>query len=158
MTLNEILLEKLANWRPAGRQTFHVAGEGSAWSAGVTADCVDLVGCRLWELTLRRNGAALDVAALKERAGRVAERVTGLLEPLKLVEVDEPRRVALLRSEAPGQRGDDLFYYETLLHRDGTVEFRRFQGSHQPGSRRQQVEFTLTHDALAKLVADLTAE
>ena len=158
MTLNEILPEKLVNWRPEGRQTLNAADTGAAWSADVTADCVDQVGCRLWELTLRCTGAAFDVAALKQRAGRVADRVTGLLEPLKLVEVDEPRRVALLRSEAPGQRGDDLFYYEALLHSTGTIEFRRFQGSHQPGSHRQQVAFTLTHDALTKLVADLTAD
>jgi hypothetical protein len=158
MTLNAILLEKLANWRPGGRETLHVAGEGAPWSADVTADCVDLVGGRLWELTLRRAGLACDAAALKERAGRVADRVTGLLEPLKLVEVDEPRCTALVRSDDPDQRGDDLFYYEALFHGDGTIDFRRYQGSHQPGSRRRQVAFTLTHDALAKLVADLTAE
>jgi hypothetical protein len=158
MTLNEILPEKLANWRPTGRQSLNVAGAGAAWSADVTADCVDQVGCRLWELTLRRVGTGLGTAALKEWAVRAADRVTGLLEPLKLVEVDEPRRVALLRSETPGQRGDDLFYYEALLHSTGTIEFRRFQGSHQPGSHRQQVAFTLTHDALTKLVADLTAD
>jgi hypothetical protein len=135
-----------------------VADPGTPWSVEIAADCVDLVGCRLWELTLRRAGADLDAAALKERAVQVANRVTGLLEPLKLVEVDEPRRIALLRSEAPGQYGDDLFYYEALFHGHGLIEFRRFQGSHQPGGRRQQAAFTLTHDALAKLVGDLTAE
>ncbi len=158
MTLNEILLEKLANWRPEGRQTLNVADARSPWSAAVAADCVDLVGCRLWELTLRRAGVDLDAAALKARAEQAASRVTGLLEPLKLIEVDEPRRAALLRSVAPGQRGGDLFYYETLFLGNGSIEFRRFQGSQQAGARRQQVAFTLTHDALAKLVADLTAE
>lgn len=158
MTLNDILAEKLANWRPTGRQTLNVADAATAWSVDVTADCVDQVGCRLWELTLRRAGTNLETATLRKQAGGVAERVTGLLEPLKLVEVDEPRRVALLRSEAPGQRGDNVFYYEAMLHGNGTIEFRRFQGSHQAGSHRQQVAFTLTHDALAKLLADLTAE
>src|SRR5205823_5993048 len=134
MTLNEILLEKLANWRPSGRQTLNVADTGTAWSTAVTADCVDQVGCRLWELTFRRAGADFPAAALQERAGRAAKRVTGLLESLKLVEVDEPRRVALLRSETPGQRGADLFYYELLLHGNGTIELRRFQGSHQAGA------------------------
>jgi hypothetical protein len=158
MTLNDILAEKLADWRPEGRQSLIVADAGVPWSAEVAADCVDRVGCRLWELTLRRAGTDLDAAALKERAERAAARVTGLLEPLELVEVDAPRRVALVRSEAPGQRGDDLFYYEALFHGNGTVEFRRYQGSRQPGARRQQVAFTLTHDALAKLVADLIAD
>lgn len=158
MTLNDILAEKLANWRPDGRQSLVASGAGVPWSAEVSAECVDRVGCRLWELTLRRTGTDLDEAALKERAERVAGRVTGLLEPLALVEVDAPRRVALVRSGDPGRRGDDLFYYEALFHGNGTVEFRRYQGSHQPGARRQQVAFTLTHDALAKLVDDLTAD
>jgi hypothetical protein len=158
MTLNDILAEKLANWRPEGRQSLIASDAGVPWSAEVTAECVDRVGCRLWELTLRRAGTDLDESALKEWAGRVAGRVTGLLEPLELVEVDAPRRVALVRSAGPGQRGDDLYYYEALFHGDGAVEFRRYQGSHQPGARRQQVAFTLTHDALARLVSDLTAD
>jgi hypothetical protein len=34
---------------------------------------------------------------------------------------------------------------------------RRFQGTQAPG-KRTQIAFTLTHDALAKLIDDLTAE
>ncbi len=59
MSLDEILLQKLAKWRPdTDRQTLDVADPAGGWSAAVTAECVDVVGCRLWELALRRSGQA----------------------------------------------------------------------------------------------------
>ena len=41
------------------------------------------------------------------------------MEPLRLIEVDAERDTALLRSTAPQQRGDDLFYYEVQLKSGG---------------------------------------
>ncbi|HWG41914.1 MAG TPA: hypothetical protein VN688_03940 [Gemmataceae bacterium] len=157
MSLNEILLEKLANWRPDNdRQTLDVADAASGWRAAVTADCVDVVGCRLWELTLRRS-TPTPLVDLKLHAEQIGQRVTGLLEPLRLLEVDNGRNVALLRSEQPGQRGDERFYYEVLLEGDGSAVLRRYQAPRPAEPRRQQVAFTLTHETLAKLVGDLTA-
>ena len=78
------------------------------------------------------------------------------MEPLRLIEVDAGRDTALLRSAAPPKRGDDLFYYEVLLTGRG-AGVRRYQSS-STGGTRQQVAFPLTHEALAKLAADLTAD
>jgi len=156
MTLEKIVLEKLANWRPDGsRASLEVADASSGWTVCLTADCVEQVGSRLQELTLSRN-VPLASVDLADRARGVAEQVTGLLEPLHVVEVDAVRQTALLRSEAPNQRGEDLFYYEILLQSDGAANLRRYQSSHQAGIRRQQVAFSLTHEALAKLLDDLT--
>jgi hypothetical protein len=153
MSLDVRLLEKLAKWRPDnGRDTLLASGD--SWSAAVTAECVDSVGCRLWELSVRRT-AETSAVELKTRAEQVCQRVTGLLEPLRLVEVDGPRNTALLRSEEPGRLGDDRFYYEVLLEGDGSSVLRRYQAPHADHPRRQQVPFTLTHEALAKLVRDL---
>lgn len=156
MTLDVLLLQKLAKWRcDKDRQTLEVADAETGWTAAVTADCADLVGCRIWELALRRSTPLTD--DLKARAEHVAERVTGLLEPLRLVEVDAPRGVALLRSEQPGHWGEGLYYYEALIQADGTTSVRRYQAPHEGEPRRHQLAFALTHEALAKLVADLTA-
>jgi hypothetical protein len=156
MTLDVLLLQKLAKWRCDNvRQTLEVADAESGWTVAVTADCADVVGCRLWELTLRRSTPLTE--DLKIRAERIAGRVTGLLEPLRLVEVDAPRNVALLRSEQPGRWGEGLYYYEALLQADGTTSVRRYQAPHEGEPRRHQLTFALTHEALAKLVADLTA-
>lgn len=157
MSLDVLLLEKLANWRPhSGRGTLNVDDAAGGWRAAVTAECADVVGCRLWELSLRRTAETAAVE-LPARAEQVCRRVTGLLEPLRLVEVDGPRGTALLRSEQPGQLGGERFYYEVLLQGDGGASVRRFQTPQEGQPRRQQVAFTLTHEALAKLVRDLTA-
>ncbi|MHB1424220.1 MAG: hypothetical protein ACYC3I_13675 [Gemmataceae bacterium] len=153
MSLDVLLLEKLAKWRPDnGRATLEAADDG--WSAAVAAEVVDVVGCRLWELSLRR-GVETPVVDLKARAEQLCQRVTGLLEPLRLVEVDARTNAALLRSEQPGQLGADRFYYEVLLHGDGGSVVRRYQTPNSGQPRRQQVAFTLTHEVLAKLVRDL---
>jgi hypothetical protein len=156
-SLDALLLEKLANWRPDNaRQVLHLDHADSGWVADVEADAVDALGCRLWQLRLCRAAPLAWAAPLAERAGQIAGRVTGLLEPLRLVEVDAERGVAQLRSVGPARRGDDLLYYEVELHADGAANLHRFQGS-RSGPARRQVAFVLTHEALAKLVADLTA-
>jgi hypothetical protein len=156
-TLSETLQQKLGEWRPCdGRETLDVAHPEHGWSASVVADHVEQLGARLWELTLRRHNAQAGVD-LKARAEAVAARVTGLLEPLRLIEVDAAQGVALLRSSAPGQAAEAAAYYEALLHAGGTAQLRRYQAPHAGEPRRQQVPFALTHEALGKLVDDFTA-
>ncbi|HJT75742.1 MAG TPA: hypothetical protein VJ739_00935 [Gemmataceae bacterium] len=156
MTLDEALLEKLAEWRCDSRRTLTTSAEGGPWSVALTADRADQLGCLVWELALRR--ATPPGLPLGAWAGRTAGRVTGLLEPLKVVEVDDPRNEAMLRSDKPARRGDELFYYELLLKGNGEAQLRRYHASRRGPARREQVAFALTHEALAKLVADLTAD
>ena len=52
MTLEEALLQKLAEWRfDNGRQTLTVAHPETGWTAAVVADCGDVVGCRFENLS-----------------------------------------------------------------------------------------------------------
>ncbi|MBI1913742.1 MAG: hypothetical protein HYS12_03150 [Planctomycetes bacterium] len=156
MTLDELLLQKLAEWRPdKGRQTLDVADAGSGWKAALATDCSDQVGCRVWELSLRHDKSSADLRAW---ADRVAARTTGLLESLKLLELDSAQDTALLRSQAPARRGEALYYYEVLLHGRGEARVRRYQATRNGTKGREQIPFALTHEALAKLVHDLTAE
>jgi hypothetical protein len=157
MTLGETLLQRLADWRPQGRQTLTAAPEGAGWTVAVTADRCDEVGCLLWELTVRRTPAKAGTS-VQAWAERAADRVTGLLEPLKVYEVDPLRDEALLRSDGPAQRGETLFYYELLLKGPGEALLRRYRAAHNGQARREQVTFALTHESLAKLVNDLTAD
>jgi hypothetical protein len=161
MTLAETVLRKLAEWRPAGsgRHVVAVPDAGSGWAVSVTADRCDALGCLVWELDVRRTGlGSSGAAALEARAKRVAQRVTGLLETLKVVEVDAERNEALLRSTEPSPRGDRVAYYEALLQGTGRAVVRRFEAPREPGDRREQVAFALTHEVLAKLAADLAAD
>jgi hypothetical protein len=153
MTLENKLLQNLAKWRfPLGDRRTLTATEGG-WAVTVHADSADTVGCHVWEVALARANPAAGVD-LKARAAAVADSVTGLLEPLKLLEIDAPKGTALLRSEAPKQAGDNLFYYEVRLGADGSADARRYEAE-RTGAKRKQIAFTLTHEALAKLADDL---
>src|SRR5262245_46187581 len=110
MNLNETVLQKLAEWRPsAGRQTLNLPDEVSGWAVALTVDRDDELGSLVCELTLHRtNIAAASAAGLADLAQGAAGRITGLLEPLKVVEVDVERQQALLRSDEPAHRGEKL--------------------------------------------------
>jgi hypothetical protein len=161
MTLDATLLARLAEWRPGtGRRTLNVPDEGSGWAVSLAADRADQVGCLVWELTLRRYPALPggDATALRAWADRIASRARGLLETLKVVEVDAQRDEALVRSDAPAARGDDRHYYEVHLKGTGVATVRRYQGSLACSGKREQIGFALTHEAIARLAADIVAE
>ena len=159
MMLNEVVLQRVADWRPGGggRRTLSIPDEGSGWSVAVTADQHDKLGSSLWEINLT---AATPPAgrSLHDWAHQIAGRVTGLLEALKVVEIDGPRNEAILRSDGPTAQGDRVAYYEVLLQGSQRASFRRYLASRLGNQRREQVPFTLTHEVLAKLVSDLAGE
>jgi hypothetical protein len=153
MTLENTLLEKLSEWQPSpGRHELHVADGG--WSATVTADRSDALGCLLWELRLQRDGTAeIDV---QKWAVAAAERVSGLMQPLKVVEVDALRNQAQLRSDCPAERGGKRLYHELLLSGIGHAVLRRFQTTNGT-TGREQVAFAVTHEAVARLAGDVAS-
>ncbi len=158
MTLENMLLEKLSEWSPpTGRQALTVHDEAAGWSVTVTADRADSLGCLLWEVTLLRTAPGPAGETLRSWADRAAGRVTGLLEPLKVLEIDAERNEGLLRSAGPSQRGDNLFYYEVLLKGSAHAQVRRYRAPSDGHGKREQVLFALTNEALAKFAADLTA-
>ena len=153
MTLANIVLQKLSEAKPAaGRHELAFKDESSSWTLYVTADRRDEMSVLAWELSLRRPENDGDLAAW---ATRLVEKVTGLSEPLKVIEVDAPRRQALLRSAKPTSRKDKIVYYELILQGTGSALVRRFRASQQ-GDKREQIGFALTHEALALLIEELT--
>src|SRR5580693_1603730 len=107
MTLAENLLPKLSDWRPPGdgRHSWAGAFPAAGWTVQLAADKTDTLSCLVWEFTLTRTAEAPQGLTLKAWAARLADHVTGLLEPLKLHEVDETRQDAILRSENPAKKG-----------------------------------------------------
>jgi hypothetical protein len=159
MTLDETLWQKLGSWRPpAGRHDTTVVEENTGWTATVTADRCDELGCLVWDLELRRSQTATPRLDLQGWAQAIEKRVTGLLETLKVVEIDVVRNEGLLRSKVPSRRGDSLSYYEILLRGTTGAEVRRYQAKDNSTTPREQVAFALTHEVLARFVADLTAD
>ncbi len=161
MNLAETLLEKLGDWRPAeeGRPNTVLPLPEHGWTVRLGAERVDTVGCLLHEIDVVRDDPhPNDVAALEAHARRVAGRVTGLLESLRLVEVDRARNIAILRSDAPKTKGDDVRYYEVRFDGLNRVTVQRFAASRQSPARRETLAFALTHEVLANLVEDLVRE
>jgi hypothetical protein len=161
MILAETLLEKLADWRPAGegRHSISIALPEHGWTVGLTADQADSVGCRLTQLeATRANSIAEDDAKLEAHARQCATRVTGLLEPLRLVEIDRGRHVAMLRSGVPTSKGDAVQYYEVKFAGRNRVTVERYKSNTVGPAGREAIPFALTHEAIAKLVDDLVRE
>lgn len=156
MTLTESLLPKLSEWRPAGdgRHSLAAAIPEVGWTANLTADKADSLSCLVWELTLARTGDAPNGLTLKTWAEGVARRVTGLLEPLRVLEVDGACGEAVLRSDSPAKKGERLAYYEVKLHGTDRAVVRRYAASRTEAGR-DQVAFALTHEVLAKLAGDI---
>src|SRR5262249_7924299 len=117
-------------------------------------DRTDSLSCLVWELTLTRTAEPPEGLTLKGWAAAIAERATGLLEPLKPHEVDEVRQEAILRSTSPAKKGNALAYYEVRLYGLKTAVVRRFTAN-KTTSSRTQVAFALTHEVLAKLAGDI---
>jgi len=160
MTLDEILFQRLGSWRPPeGRHDLTVADEAPGWALTISADRCDEVGCLVWELNLRRaSDAPARAVTLHDWADGVASRVTGLLEPLKVIEVDGVRNEALLRSSAATQRGEKLYYYEVLLRGTSAARVCRYQAKPNNAGPRDQVSFAITQETLVKFSADLSAD
>lgn len=153
MTLTETLLPKLSEWRPAGAGRHTWSDTVAGWTVHLAADKTDSLSCLVWELSLTRVGDAPAGLTNASWAAAIAKRVTGLMEPVKVHEVDVTRDEALLRSTAPARRGEALAYYEILLHGVRKAVVRRYTAGAVPG--RGQVAFALTHEVLAKLVGDI---
>jgi len=161
MNLAETVLQKVANWRPAGdkRHALLIPDGGSGWAVELQADRCDELGCRVWEITLRRTRKTeVQALTLQAWADRAAKRVTGLLEGLRVVEVDSGRNEALLRSSTPARREDMISYFEIILGGTKSATLRRYRAYQEPGHCREQISFPITHEAFAKVVTDLTQE
>jgi hypothetical protein len=158
MTLAETVRQKLAeNFPHSGRHDLAIADDAAGWTLHLTLDRRDELGCLVWELTLRRTNPAPAGETLRTWAERIARQTTGLLEPIKVLEIDEARNQALLRSETPSLRKGKPTYYEVLLQGTNQACLRRYEAETHGNSKRQQIAFAVTNDGLAKLAEDMTA-
>lgn len=150
MTLAEKLLLELGDWRPAGRDALAVRLPDSG--VEVVADVNTELGAMLRSVTVDR--VPLAGATMRGWAESIAARSSGLMERLRVLEVDDGRSETLLRSDRPTAKGDEKAYYEIRLAGTTRATVHRYRAV---GGKREQVPFPLTHEALVKLVDDLAA-
>jgi len=140
------------------RHEIAVTDEASGWSVYLTAERHDKWTTVAWEMTVRRGASAGSHAAsaLAAWAQRIVEKATGLLETLRVIEIDSAHDRALIRSAAPTDSDESLAYYEIILQGTPSALIRRYEGSHT-GGKRTQVPFVLTNEVLAKFAGDLAS-
>jgi hypothetical protein len=137
-----------------GRGLLQVDADAGRLEADLQA--VDAIGCSFLTLaysTDKLAGATSD--DLKAVSDALVEKLTYLLEPIGLVEVDQDRYAVQLRSNPP-QKGDDgTSYYELLVRRGGDVMLSRYQK--KSGQLRQIVPAHVTREVLQRLAEDFVA-
>jgi hypothetical protein len=131
---------------------------------GVTVRCdltqAEGVGCMLTHLDLveeRKDSLTMD--ELVHWAEWICGRVTYLLEPLQVIEIDKKTGIAMIRSKMPKKKlakpaGEKIAYFEMLADQHHHASLRRYQ-YRRPTRDRGSVPFGLTHEQLEVLVDDL---
>ncbi len=98
----------------------------------------------------------LSAEALRAWGDRLAARVTYLMEPLVVQEVDAEAGQVELRSQTPTPRADRRSFHEVRLHREGLLRLRRLAFD-DATRRRGVVPCQMTLEVLERLADDLVA-
>ena len=94
--------------------------------------------------------------ALRGWGERLAGRVTYLMEPLKVFEVDAGGGEVQIRSQSPTARAEQRGYYEVRLFAQGSLRMERYAFDEATRERRT-VPCQLTREVLERLADDLVA-
>lgn len=90
---------------------------------------------------------------LLRQAAEIEKRLTYLLEHFRLVELDELKTAAQMRSHAPYRQDGAVHYYEILLTAGTSLSFCRWNNSGVRGQRELEPTY-ITKEALARLAND----
>ncbi len=151
MTLREKIMSQLPG--TIGKQHQRVSAVVGPRTVRCEIDACDQLAVAVYELVLETSElAGVEIAKLQAASKALCERVTYLLEPISPIETDMDGCTVQMRSTPPQQQGNGRFYYELFLRRGGSVALHRYEK--QPGSIRQRVAATLTHEVLGRLVED----
>jgi hypothetical protein len=113
------------------------------------------VACTALEfVTTSRSDWSSD--SLKEWGTRLAARVTYLMEPLKVVEIDTQGGELQIRSQSPTPRAEQRGYYEIRLFRQGNLRMERF-ALDETTRQRRPTSCQLTREVLERLADDIAA-
>jgi len=94
--------------------------------------------------------------ALKQWGERLSKKVTYLMEPLRVLEVNDQEGEVQMRSHSPTPRDQERAYYEMRLFREGSLRMERFVYDDTTRQRRQ-VPCQLTRETLERLADDIAA-
>lgn len=94
--------------------------------------------------------------ALRAWGERLAARVTYLLEPLKVIEIDAGGGEVQIRSQTPSTRAQQRGFYEVRLYKQGSLRMERFVYN-DATRERQRTACQLTREVVERLADDIAA-
>ena len=110
----------------------------------------DRLGCSLARLEMKpQPGSRLDLDP-----AQIEEKITYLEERLKVLETEEARGKAVLRSAPPQREGKVLSFFEMALEPTEGLSLVRYAYNREQGER-SLVSTALTRIALERLLTDL---
>ena len=114
------------------------------------------VACAALSFAALAAEPALATGDLRGWGDRLSARLTYLMEPLVVLEVDGEAGSAELRSQAPTTRGEVRSFYEVRLGRDRSLQMRRISFD-AATRRRRATPCQLTGEVVERLADDLVA-
>lgn len=143
-------------------QRLRAAGGGGTLSANAPngqLECelagVDAFGCSVDSFTFHTGGLqGATLEKLKKIGEELSRRVTYLLEPIAIIELDAEGVTVQMRSSPPSQEDGVTSYYELAINQNG-LKLRRYQS--QSGQPRQATPSNFTHETLRRLARDISS-
>jgi len=118
---------------------------------------LDTVGLAFTALEFATTGRTdWSSQALKEWGDRLSSRLTYLMEPLKVLEIDAAGGEVQIRSQTLTPRAEQRGYYEVRLFRQGILRMERFVLDEATRQRRP-TPCQLTREVLERLADDIAA-
>jgi hypothetical protein len=118
---------------------------------------LDSVGVALDRLEYSRTDRSdWTPASLQAWGEKLAGRLTYLLEPLKVLEIDSDEGEVQLRSQSPSVRSEQRGFYEIRLNRQGALRMERFLFDDSTRAR-SHATCQFTREVLERLADDVAA-
>lgn len=150
--LNQALADKIrqAGGRSVGKTV--VEASSPKGSVSVVVEDADRLGVLTGPITAQREGGGKP-GGVPAQAAEAVRRLNYLQEPLAVIESEDRRARAILRSEAPRPTNGGREYNEAVLDGDGSISIRRFRTD--SAGRRRATPSNLSRETLGRLADDL---
>lgn len=96
-----------------------------------------------------------DTRELSRIADQLSKKLTYLLEPLRVIEIDGDAGAVQMRSHPPYERSQQTRYYEVLVQRGGSISLIRYE--RLPGEPRKAIRAIVTTEVFYRLADDFAA-
>ena len=149
--INQALAEKIrtAAGRPVGKTS--IEATTPAGDVTVVVEDADRLGLLAGPVAARREGGR--PASVGAQAQEAVRQLDYLQEPLAVIESEERKGRAILRSALPRTAGGGREYNEAVLDGGSAITIRRYRA--EQGSRRRPVPSNLSRETLGRLADDL---